>query len=327
MQASAAMHATKCIANIANRHHILPLLPSLTRSTPRKPLNAPGPTRIYSGEAPAAAEDTTLESTSTTGLAPPREGYRSFVMQGCEFLVRQTPDGALDLADTFVLDEATGSSDRASTVGDIPSEPRFYQPAEVCIEYGGNILEGKDESRTVLRVYLARILSEEPYKVGLDEFYMLDSANRSLEKLEIQRVAPIDAPEHELRARIRDRWVVIDTATSLPSPEDTVQAAMAGGTSMSKLEQEARARGEDVVPSVGTSASAGRSPTTAAVATSGRTKAGNAGQDGEDGQSGDYEENSDLLYDDELLKDFLVEVDDESETDFDEDGFGDMEME
>jgi hypothetical protein len=238
-------------------------------------------------------------------------------MQGCEFLVRQTPDGALDLADTFVLDESTGSSARASTVGDIPSDPCFYQPAEVCIEYGGNILEGKDESKTVIRVYLARILSEEPYKIGLDEFYMLDSANRSLEKLEIQRVAPEDTPEHELRARIRDRWVVIDTATSLPSPEETVQAAMAGGTSMSKLEQEARARGEDVVHSSGSGAPA-------PAAAGGGKKAGNVGQDREDG---DYEKDSDLLYDDELLKDFLVEVDDESETDFDEDGFGDMEME
>lgn len=319
------MHAITCIANIASRHHVvsLPLLPSFTRSTPRKALSAPRPTRIYSGDAPAASEDTSLESTSTTGLAPTREGYRSFVMQGCEFLVRQTPNGALDLADTFVLDESSGSSDRASTVGDIPSDPRFYQPAEVCIEYGGNVLEGKDESRTVLRVYLARILCEEPYKIGLDEFYMLDSANRSLEKLEIQRVAPVDTPEHELRARIRDRWVVIDTAMSLPSPEETVQAAMAGGTSMSKLEQEARARGEEKVPASSSSAPTGR--TTTAAATGGGKKAGNAGQDGEEGE--EEEEDSDILYDDELLKDFLVEVDDESETDFDEDGFGDMEME
>jgi hypothetical protein len=233
-------------------------------------------------------------------------------MQGCEFLVRQTPDGALDLADTFVIDKNTGTSERATTVGQIPSGTRFYQPAEVCIEYDGNILEGKDESRTVLRVYLATILSHEPYKVDLEGFYLLDSANKSLEKLEIQRVAPPDTPEHELRARIRDRWVVIDTAMSLPSPEEAVQAAMAGGTSMSKLEQEARARGEDVVPSGGGGASGG-------TATAGK-------KGGEDGQSADYEEDSDLLYDDELLKDFLVEVDDESEEDFDEDGF-DMEME
>jgi hypothetical protein len=233
-------------------------------------------------------------------------------MQGCEFLVRQTPDGALDLADTFIIDENTGASDRASTVGDIPSEPRFYQPAEVCIEYGGNILEGKDETRTVLKVYLATIVSEEPYKVDLEDFYLLDSANRSLEKLKIQRLAPPDTPEHELRARIRDRWVVIDTATSLPSPEATVQAAMAGGTAMSTLEEEARARGEDVVPTAGGAAGA---------SVSGKK----ASQDGEDGQSGDYED-PDLLYNDDLLKDFLVEVDDESETDFDDDGFGDMEM-
>ena len=308
MHASAAMHATSCIANFANRHHALPMPPSFTRSTPRQPLTAPHPTRIYSSDAPTAAEGTSLASTSTTGLAPTREGYRSFVMQGCEFLVRQTPDGALDLADTFVLDENTGSSERASTVGDIPSEPRFYQPAEVCVDYGGNILEGKDESRTVLRVYLATILSEDPYKVDIEEFYMLDSANRSLEKLAIQRLAPADTPEHELRARIRDRWVVIDTERSLPSPEAAVQAAMAGGTAMSQLEEEARARGEETVPKAG-----------------GASGKKDGATDGDEDESAEYE-NADLLYDDELLKDFLVEVDDESETDFDEDGF-DMEME
>ena len=245
-------------------------------------------------------------SLTKTDDAAAREGYLSFVMQGCEFLVRQTPEGALALSDTFVIDAATGASQRASTNGtDIPSEPRFYQAAEFAIDYPGNILQDKEEKKTVLKVYLATILSQEPYKLDIEQFFLMDGAKKSLERLVVQRVAPADTPENELRIRIRDRWVVIDTATSVPSPELVVQASVLGGTAMSRLEEEARARGEAAKQEargdeddVGDGVGGGRGGASAVE---------------------EYEDTSDVLYDDELLKDFLVEInDDEDSEEFDD---------
>ena len=294
---AATMHAMPCIAHCAV-HQFAPLPSPTARSSNRQSRAKTIPTRIY---ASASSESEGLAPTSgasSTALAPDREGYRSFVMQGCEFLVRQTPDGALALAETFIVDTATGASERPTTIGSIPSEPMFFQPAEMATDYPGNVFEDKEEKRTVLKIYFAVIESLNPYKLGIERFYLMDSAKRSVEKLAVQRLAPPDTPEHELRVRIRDRWIVIDTASSVPTAEAVVQAALQGGTAMSRLEKEARDRGE--------------------------AGAGDSGDEGEAGEQGgeiegsaEYED-SDVLYDNDLLKDFLVEVDDENENDFDE---------
>lgn len=297
LRTAATMHAVPCIAQCGG-HHLAAMPPSMARNTSRQPKSTARPTRIHAADSSQSAGLTPTAGAGSTALAPDREGYRSFVMQGCEFLVRQTPDGALSLAETFILDDNTGASQRPTTIGDIPTEPMFFQPAEIANEYPGNILEGKDEKRTVLKVYLATIESFNPYKLDIEQFFLLDSAKRSVERLTVQRLAPADTPDHELRVRIRDRWVVIDTASSVPTPEAVVQAALAGGTAMSRLEQEARERGVAGVEESGV--------------------AGEGGQKSGDMEgSGEYED-SDVLYDDDLLKDFLVEVDDESETDFDD---------
>lgn len=316
MRAAAASSAAPCIASAGAAHHSYPMLPHLGRPAARQTRTHLRTTRLAASEgtaAPAGPSDlaATPAATSTdTALVPSREGYRSFVMQGCEFLVRQTPDGALCLAETFVVDDA-GASTRAALVpagGDIPAEPQFFHPAEVAINYPGNIFEGKEARSTVLRVYLTAIQSIEPLRLDLQTVYLLDSAKRSVERLVVQRLAPLDTPEHELRVRIRDRWVVVDSAASLPTPEAVVQAAMVGAAAMSKLEAEAAERGEPVGPAAPGEASA------AAAAPADNVVAESTAAEGEDGDE-------DVLYDDDLLKDFLVEIndDDADESEFDGD--------
>ena len=289
MRSAAAMHAALCTPHVTC-HHISAMPMALPRPSAKQTRSSARSTRNHASDAPDSAELVSSGDAGATALATNREGYRSFVMQGCEFLVRQTPEGALALADTFVLDAATGSSEKANFSGDIPSEPCLYQPAEIAIEYPGNILDARDETRTVLKVYLTAITSQEPYRVDLERIFLLDGGKKSLEKLSVQRLAPADTPDHELRARIRDRWVIIDTATSIPSPEEAVQAALVGGTAPSRLEKEARERGEQVGPNAGAAADGEHS-----------------GNSSDGSEYDEYESDEDY----EDLKDFLVEVNDE----------------
>jgi hypothetical protein len=220
--------------------------------------------------------------------------------------VAQTLDGALDLSQTFVVDLMTGKAERASTSGEIASMPAFYQPAEWASEYPGNIFEGKEAKRWVHRIYLIRIASHEPYRVDMEIVYLLDAASRSMSRLEVRRLAPADTPENELRARIRDKTVVIDTLNSIPTPEGVVQAAMMGRTAMSVLEAEA-------------AEASGRADFLA------REAAGTAVGESEDENGSAVTASMDglpqddgILYDDDMLKDFIVEVDDDNDTEFDE---------
>ena len=90
--------------------------------------------------------------------------------------------------------------------------------------------------------------------------------------------------------------MVLDTVASLPTPEQVVLAAMNGGTALSQLEIEARA------------AAGGQGSVTQVEEISAINNLG----------SYDEDPNSDVLYDDELLKDFLVEIDDEAENEYDD---------
>ena len=248
--------------------------------------------------------------------------------QGCEILIRETPDGALSLADTFVIDEASGTSSPVTARGDIPAHPRFYQDAEVAIEYAGNVFENKDPKRTVVKIYFAAIQSLNPFELSLDEFYLLDSTKRTMERLAVVRLAPPDTPDIDLRARIRDRSVVIDTIHSIPNPEQVVQAALQGGTAISVLEKEAKERGLQQEEEEHQRQLQRQ-----------QRQEGEGDEDGEvvgvgvenSSQSGDEEEDDaslDILYDDDTLKDFQVEVDPDLDTDFDDedDDVGEYDM-
>lgn len=225
-------------------------------------------------------------------------------------LIAETPDRKLNLSETYVLDTATGDLERIALSGDIPAEPLWYEDAEWAAEYPGNVLEEKPEKRWVLRVYFIAVASIDPFRVDMERVYLLDGARRTLSKLEVRRLAPPDTPPEELRVRIRDRSVVIDTATSLPGPEEVVRTAGRGLPALSKLEKEAIAAGQSDEDSV-----AGSEADDEAMVGGQLT----SGEDDVDGAS------ADVLYDDDTLKDFLVEVDDESEADFEEYDMPDIE--
>lgn len=61
----------------------------------------------------------------------------------CEFLVAETPDGQLDLSDSYLLDADSDVFARPMTSGELPSNPQHYQSFEVGAEYLGNVLEDK----------------------------------------------------------------------------------------------------------------------------------------------------------------------------------------
>jgi len=118
-----------------------------------------------------------LATISGGDLAPRREGYRSFLLDGCEFLVADTPDGQLNLSETFVIEDATGKLERASTSGDIPADTQFYHDAEWAGEYPGNILHDKPEKRWVTKVYLIALESMDPFQLDMQQVFLLDGAS------------------------------------------------------------------------------------------------------------------------------------------------------
>jgi hypothetical protein len=226
------------------------------------------------------------------------------MQEGCEFLVAQNTEGALILSNTFVTDLATGKSTRVSVADDIPSNAAFYQPIEWAAEYYGNVFEGKEPKRWVRRIYLVRVASKEPFLLTMEEVYLLEAATRSLTKLPVKRLAPEGTSLAELRARIRDKEVVIDTAASLPTPEGVVRCSLAGVNALSVLEREALKNEE--VDSQAYDLTKKEEEYTAVNAV-GEEKEDTAPQDGDD-----------VLYDDDMLKDFLVEIDDDDDSEFDE---------
>lgn len=226
------------------------------------------------------------------------------MQEGCEFLVAQDTEGALILSNTFVTDLATGESTRVSVADDIPSNASFYQPIEWAAEYYGNVFEGKDPKRWVRRIYLVRVASKEPFLLTMEEVYLLEAATRSLTKLPVKRLAPEGTSLAELRARIRDKEVVIDTAASIPTPEGVVRCSLAGVAALSVLEREAL-NNQEMDSQAYDLTKKGEEYT--AVNAAGEEKEDMAQQGGDD-----------VLYDDDMLKDFLVEIDDDDDSEFDE---------
>lgn len=226
------------------------------------------------------------------------------MQEGCEFLIAQDMEGALVLSNTFVTDLATGESTRVFVADDIPSNAAYYQPIEWASEYYGNVFEGKEPKRWVRRIYLVRVASKEPYRLTMEEVYLLEAATKSLTKLPVKRLAPEGTSLTELRARIRDKEVVIDTVASIPTPEGVVKASIAGVPALSILEREALKNQESESQAYDLNEEEKVKEYAAVNAID---------EAGLQGQSGD-----DVLYDDDMLKDFMVEIDDDDDSEFDE---------
>ncbi len=221
-------------------------------------------------------------------------------MDGCEFLISETPEGRLDLADAFVADAAGGAPARAAAEG-VPSGAAAYAVAEWAAEYAGNDLEDRAAKRWVQRVYLVRVESDDPYRLDLSAVFCADAATRALARCEVRWLAPPETPAAELRLRIRECGVTVDTVASLPGPEGVSAAARAGARATSALEAAAD----------GGEADAGAPPGAAAAA----ALADEGGAEAAAAAAAEAE----VLYDDDTLADFLGADDDVEVAEADDD--------
>lgn len=79
-------------------------------------------------------------------LVPDRQGYRSFQLEGAEFLVAETPEGKLDLRDVYaaVVSEGGAAADftRLQVEG-LGPQPQAYHDVPWYTEYPGDALGDK----------------------------------------------------------------------------------------------------------------------------------------------------------------------------------------
>ncbi|PSC71364.1 acetoin utilization [Micractinium conductrix] len=208
---------------------------------------------VRAAEAEAAPAD---EQERTAELVGGRPGYRSFQLEGCEFLVAESPEGLLDLQDSYVTTEveeggaaaagdggadptASGGWRRPEGLAGVTRQTQRYQAVPWYSEYPGDIIAGKEPKTWVWRYYLVPVVSEEPEtQLSFDEIYVLDGKAASLARCEVHNLAPPDTPPEDLRLRIRDDVVTVDTIQSLPEYEHAVQARIHSVPALSKLEQQ-----------------------------------------------------------------------------------------
>ena len=157
-------------------------------------------------------------------------------MDGCSFVIKETPDQKLLVSDAFVIEEATGESRKLDVAsGTALDTPMHFHDIEWAAEYPGNELEDKAAVRWVLKTYLIAV---DPHteSLDLDRVALLDAATRSMSFPSVTRLAPADTPEEYLELRIRDSGLVIDTLQSLPDAEAVARSKLAGVPARSQLE-------------------------------------------------------------------------------------------
>ena len=188
-------------------------------------------TRASTSGAPGASEE----------LASTLQGYRVFPMDGCSFMIKETPDQKLVLADVFVTDDLTGQPKQLSTAPPAALDcPTSFHEIEWAAEYPGNDLEDKPAVRWVLKTYLIAEQTDEEGTglLDFDKVALLDAASQSISFPSVTRLAPENTPEELLELRIRENGLVIDTVESLPDAESVVRSKLAGVPAASRLETE-----------------------------------------------------------------------------------------
>ncbi|EFN54307.1 hypothetical protein CHLNCDRAFT_135502 [Chlorella variabilis] len=198
----------------------------------------------------SAAAAAVAEAPQQAGaLVPDRQGYRSFQLEGAEFLIAQTPEGKLDLRDAYVAPDVEGDDDdgaepsyrRVEGAEGIGGQPQAYHEVPWYSEYPGDAIAEKPGRVWVWRVYLVPVVADDPegeLELSFDNIYVLDGKAASLQLCEVHRLAPPDTPPRDLRLRIRDDVVTVDTVQSMPDWEHAVQARINGIPALSVLEQE-----------------------------------------------------------------------------------------
>jgi len=174
-------------------------------------------------------------------------------MDGCSFMIKETPDQKLLIADAFVTDEVTGNSKQLTPAApDSFSSPTSFQEIEWAAEFPGNEFEDRPAVRWVLKTYL--IADAEDGSMDFERVALLDAATHSISFPLVTRLAPPGTPEELLELRIRESGLVIDTVESLPDAESVVRSKLSGVPSMSVLEREL---GEGLVNVSGSGSGAG----------------------------------------------------------------------
>ena len=240
-------------------------------------------------------------------------------MDGCSFMIKETPDQKLLIADSFVTDGVTGNPKQLTPAApDSFSSPTSFQEIEWAAEFPGNDFEDRPAVRWVLKTYL--IADAEDGSMDFERVALLDAATHSISFPSVTRLAPPGTPEELLELRIRESGLVIDTVESLPDAESVVRSKLSGVPSMSVLEREL---GEGLVNVSGSGSGAG------AVAGAGAGEEAGVGVGGED-----EDEAFDVSIEDDSddLDDFLDggdEIDSEDEEfeggdELDEDGDDDF---
>lgn len=152
------------------------------------------------------------------GMTPGKQGYRSFVVAGCEFLIGLTPEGMLDLREIFVYDSATGIYGRPQFVGEQPVGPAFYNEVRwenIDPEDPVTYKKGKVE---LIKLYLIEERSKDPYELNLREVYCLDG---KLQQVQHHEVKGVEAEKREdTRLVIREDGILLDDIKKLPTPTD-----------------------------------------------------------------------------------------------------------
>ncbi|KAL4458637.1 hypothetical protein ABPG75_013502 [Micractinium tetrahymenae] len=203
--------------------------------------------------AAAAAEATEEEEEEQQPgeLAAGRPGYRSFQLEGCEFLVAEGPDGQLDLQDSYVNTDVDGSGSdgdvdysssawrRPEGLETVAKGQRQYLVTPWYSYYPGDMIDGKEPKSWVWRYYFIPQLASEPeVQLSFDDIYVMDGKDASLARCEVHRLAPPGTPPQDLRLRIRDDVVTIDTIESIPDWEHAVKARINSAPALSQLEQQ-----------------------------------------------------------------------------------------
>ncbi|KAL4429363.1 hypothetical protein ABPG77_005137 [Micractinium sp. CCAP 211/92] len=200
--------------------------------------------------AAAAATEATEEGEQPSELVAGRPGYRSFQLEGCEFLVAESPDGQLDLQDSYVNTEVDGSSEggvdysssawrRPEGLDTVAQGQQRYLATPWYSYYPGDMIGGKEPKSWVWRYYLIpQVASEPEVQLSFDTIYVMDGKTATLSRCEVHRLAPPDTPPQDLRLRIRDDVVTIDTIESLPDWENAVKARINSTPALSQLEQQ-----------------------------------------------------------------------------------------
>ena len=182
---------------------------------------------------------TATSSSSDEQLASTLQGYRVFPLDGCSFMIKETPDQKLVVSDTFVTDGVTGEPKQLTQLAGLPaslSSPTSFQEIEWAAEYPGNELEDKPAVRWVLKTYL--IAEAEDGSLDFDRVVLLDAGTQSVSFPSVTRLAPEGTPGDLLELRIRESGLVIDTVESLPDAESVVRSKLAGLPATSVLEGE-----------------------------------------------------------------------------------------